>query len=560
VTGAFHQTYDPVAGSVLLSALVAALPLVVLAVLLAVVRAAPWKSAVAGAATAFALAWLVWRMPLGLALSAATHGMAFGLWPISWVCLNAVFFYNLTVASGDFDVIRRSLARLTEDRRIQALLVAFCFGALIEGIAGFGAPVAISASMLAGLGFEPLAAAVLALVANTAPVAFGSIGIPITTLGGLLAPILGRDVAETTHALSSMVGRQLPFFSLAVPAYLVVLLAGWRKTVGVLPAVLATGLSFAAVQFAASNFLGPELTDILASLASLGALALLLRVWKPREVWRGDGQASSAKEERRDPPARVLRAFGIYAILVLVVLGLQVAGSGLKNVKLELPWPGSYETVNGQAVSVVHREPPITAASTPYPLAYRLDFLSSAGSLVLMASGVAFLVMVAFGAPPAAFGITFARTLRQLKLPIVTIAFILSIATVMNYAGMTSSMALALAATGALFPFFSAFIGMLGVFLTGSDTSSNTLFGPLQATTAKVAGLDPILMAATNSSGGVMGKMISPQNLSVGAAGVGAVGREGEIFRRVIGHSLVLTSLMGLLAMLQAYVVPWMVP
>jgi glycolate permease/lactate permease len=562
VPGAFHQGYDPVGGSIVLSALVAGLPLVVLALLLAVVRAAPWKAAVAGATTAFALAWLVWRMPLALALSAATHGMAFGLWPISWVCLNAVFFYNLTVASGDFDVIRRSLARLTEDRRIQALLVAFCFGALVEGIAGFGAPVAISASMLAGLGFEPLAAAVLALVANTAPVAFGSIGIPVVTLGGLVAPILGRDVASTTQALSSMVGRQLPFFSLLVPAYLVVLLAGWRRMVEVLPAVLAAGLSFAVVQFAASNFLGPELTDVLASLASLGAVALLLRVWKPREAWRGEGrEAAVTRDERRDPSARVVRAFAIYGLLVLVVLGGQAAASaGLRNVRWETPWPGSYATLDGRAEPLVHREPPIAPPASPYPLSYRLDFLTSAGSLVLVASAVAFLVMLAFGAPRAAFGMTFARTLRQLKLPIVTIAFILSIATVMNYSGMTSSMALALAATGVLFPFFSSFIGMLGVFLTGSDTSSNTLFGPLQATTAKVSGLDPILTAATNSSGGVMGKMISPQNLSVGAAGVGAVGREGEIFRRVIGHSLLLTSLMGLLAMLQAYVVPWMVP
>jgi lactate permease len=560
VNGAFHQSYDPVAGSVLLSALVAALPLLVLAVLLAVVRAAPWKAAVAGAATAFALAWLVWRMPFGLALSAATHGMAFGLWPISWVCLNAVFFYNLTVASGDFDVIRRSLARLTEDRRIQALLVAFCFGALIEGIAGFGAPVAISASMLAGLGFDPIVAAVLALLANTAPVAFGSIGIPVVTLGGLLAPILGTDVEATTHALSAVVGRQLPFFSVAIPGYLVVLLAGWRKTLEVLPAVLAAGLTFALVQFASSNFIGPELTDILASLASLGAVALLLRVWKPAQVWRGEGNEPAPREERRDPPARIARAFGMYAILVVVVLGLQLASSaGLRNVKLELAWPGASSTVDGRTVPIVHREPPITASSSPYPLTYRLDVLTSAGSMVLVASAVAFLVMVAFGAPPAAFGITFARTLRQLKLPIVTIAFILSIATVMNYAGMTSSMALALAETGVLFPFFSAFIGMLGVFLTGSDTSSNTLFGPLQATTAKVSGLDPILTAATNSSGGVMGKMISPQNLSVGAAGVNAVGREGEIFRRVIAHSLLLTALVGLLAMLQAYVWPGMI-
>ena len=283
----FHQVYDPVSGSVALSALVASLPLVVLAVALAVLRVAPWKAAVVGALTAFALAWLVWGMPLGLAASAFTHGMAFGLWPISWVVVSAVFFYNLTVASGDFDVIRRSLARLTGDRRVQALLVAFGFGALVEGIAGFGAPVAISAAMLAGLGFEPVAAAVLALVANTAPVAFGSIGTPITTLGGLLAPILGRDVASTTHDLSAVVGRQLPFFSVLIPAYLVVLLAGWRRMLEVLPAVLVAGVSFALVQFAVSNLVGPELTDILAALACLGSLALLLRVWKPREVYRG---------------------------------------------------------------------------------------------------------------------------------------------------------------------------------------------------------------------------------------------------------------------------------
>ncbi|HXK11609.1 MAG TPA: lactate permease LctP family transporter [Vicinamibacteria bacterium] len=561
MTGAFHQAYDPVAGSVPLSALVAALPLLVLALLLAVARVAPWKAAVAGAGTAAALAGLVWRMPAVLVASAATHGMAFGLWPISWVCLNAVFFYNLTVASGDFDVVRRALARLTEDRRIQALLVAFCFGALVEGIAGFGAPVAISASMLAGLGFEPVSAAVLALVANTSPVAFGSIGIPVVTLGGLLAPILGRDVASTTRALSSMVGRQLPLFSVLVPAYLVVLLAGFRRTLEVLPAVLAAGLSFAGVQLAASNLVGPELTDILASLASLGALALLLRVWTPAEVWRGGSPTAEPRDERRDPPRRVVRAFAVYAILVLVVLAGQAAASaGLRNVKWEAPWPASYAAVDGRTAPLVHREPPIVAASSPYPLSYRLDVLTSAGTLVLGASAAAFLVMLAFGAPPAAFAVTYAGTLRQLRLPIVTIAFILSIATVMNYSGMTSSMALALAETGFLFPFFSAFIGMLGVFLTGSDTSSNTLFGPLQATTAKVSGLDPILAAATNSSGGVMGKMISPQNLSVGAAGVGAVGREGEIFRRVIGHSLLLTSLTGLLAMLQAYVFPWMIP
>jgi lactate permease len=559
--GAFQQTADPVLGSVAASALVAALPLVVLGYLLAVTRAAPWKAALAGAASAFGLAWLVWRMPLFLAASSATQGMAFGLWPISWVVLNAVFFYNLTVASGDFDVIRRSLARLTADRRLQALLVAFSFGALIEGIAGFGAPVAISAAMLAGLGFEPVTAAVLALVANTAPVAFGSIGIPITTLGGLIAPVLGRDVASTTRDLSAMVGRQLPLVSLVIPAYLVVLLAGWRRMIEVLPAVVVTGASFALVQLAVANFLGPELADILASLASLAALAALLRFWRPRNT---DGHApppGSPTVERRDSAGRVARAYAMYAILVLVVLFGQLASSaGLRDVKWEGPWPGSYTLVEGRPVPLVHRAPPIVSEPRPYPLTYRLDWLSSAGTLVLAAALAAFLVMAAFGTPLRFFPLTWWRTLGQLRLPIVTIAFILSIATVMNYSGITASLALALAATGFLFPFFSAFIGMLGVFVTGSDTASNTLFGPLQATTAKVSALDPILAAATNSSGGVMGKMVSPQNLSVGAAGVGAVGREGEILRRVVVHSLVLTSLVGLVALLQAYVFPWMVP
>jgi glycolate permease/lactate permease len=597
----FHQIYDPVAGSVVLSALVAALPLLVLAILLAVLRVAPWRSAIAGAATAFLLAWTVWGMPLGLAVSAATHGMAFGLWPISWIVLSAVFFYNLSVESGDFDVIRRTLSRLTTDRRIQVLLVAFCFGALIEGIAGFGAPVAITAAMLAGLGFEPVRAAVLSLLANTAPVAFGSLGIPVTTLGGLIAPILERDTQSTTLALSAMVGRQLPFFSVLIPAYLVVLLAGWKKMVEVGPAVLTAGISFALVQFLVANYIGPELTDTLASLASLASLALLLQVWRPRGT--DSGAAGAAHHEGRagahDGGGRVAFAFLTYVILVLVVLIGQVGNfAGLRQTRppwnvtallrcgqagnalcpdpwvtiavpgvrqpvgfpvWELTWPGSSTVEGSSRVPIVRREPPIVPTSSPYPLTFRLDFLAAAGTLVLLAAVIALVPMLARGVPAGAFFVAARKTIKQLRLPIVTIAFILSIATVMNYSGMTSSMALALAATGWLFPFFSAVLGMLGVFLTGSDTSSNTLFGPLQATTAQVSGLNPILTAATNSSAGVMGKMISPQNLSVGAAGVGAVGSEGIIFRQVIGHSLVLTALMGLLAMLQAYVFTWMV-
>lgn len=584
----------------LLSALVASLPPLLLAVMLAVLRVAPWRSAIVGAGAAFVLAWLVWGMPLSLTLAAATHGMAYGLWPICWIVLSAVFFYNLSVESGDFDVIRRSLARLTGDRRIQVLLVAFCFGALIEGIAGFGAPVAITAAMMAGLGINPIMAAVLALLANTAPVAFGSLGIPVTTLGGLMAPMLGSDTQTTTMALSKMVGRQLPFFSLLIPAYLIVIFAGWRRMTEVWPAVFVAGLTFAIGQFVVSNYVGPELTDTLAALLSLASVALLLKVWRPAEDYAGGGAPAVAHDGPPDTSRRVMRAYATYGILVVTVLigqsgnfaGMSsvpppanvtsllrcgqignrmcpdpwlgkpalVDPQGLRFPVWEFSWPGAYRMEGGRPSAVVQREVPVAPKSSPYPLTYRLDFLATAGTLVFLAALLAFVPMFLCGIRPPALTRAFGQTVRQLRLPIVTIAFILSIATVMNYSGMTSSMALALAKTGWWFPFFSAWLGMIGVFLTGSDTASNTLFGPLQATTAGVTGVDPILMGATNSSAGVMGKMISPQNLSVGAAGVGAVGREGEILRRVLVHSLILTTLMGMLAMLQAYVVPWMVP
>jgi len=600
MTDIFRQVYDPVAGSVLLSALVAALPPLLLAIMLAVLRVAPWRSAIAGAVAAFSLAWLVWGMPLPLTIAAATHGMAYGLWPISWIVVSAVFFYNLSVESGDFDVIRRSLSRLTGDRRIQVLLVAFCFGALIEGIAGFGAPVAITAAMMAGLGIAPIMAAVLALLANTAPVAFGSLGIPVTTLGGLLAPMLGSDTQTTTMALSAMVGRQLPFFSLLIPAYLIVIFAGWRRMTEVWPAVFVAGLTFAVGQFAVSNFVGPELTDTLAALLSLASVALLLKVWQPAEDYTGGGAPAVAYDGPPDTGRRVARAYATYGILVVTVLiGQSGNFAGMSTVpppanitallrcgqggnKLcpdpwvgapasvspqavrfpvwEFSWPGAYRMEDGRPAAIVQREVPVSVKSSPYPLTFRLDFLAAAGTLVFLAALLAFVPMLVCGTRPAALSRAFGQTVRQLRLPVVTIAFILSIATVMNYSGMTSSMALALAKTGWWFPFFSAWLGMIGVFLTGSDTASNTLFGPLQATTAGVTGLNPVLMGATNSSAGVMGKMISPQNLSVGAAGVGAVGREGEILRHVLVHSLILTTLMGVLAMLQAYVVPWMVP
>ena len=628
---AFHHVYQPIGGSLALSALVAGIPLYVLFVMLAVLRLPAWLSALVAMLSAAALAMAGWRMPVGLASSATTEGMAFGLWPISWIVLNAVFFHNLTIASGDFDVIRRSLTRLTEDRRVQALIVAFCFGALMEGIAGFGAPVAISAAIMASLGFEPISAAVLALLANTAPVAFGSIGIPIVTLGGLTSAIIGHSAADqtiVTLALSKMVGRQLPIFSVLIPGFLVVVLAGWKRMIQVLPAVLAAGVSFAVVQFLVSNLVGPELTDVIAALVSMATIALLLRVWRPGEIWRFEherpglgGRAAAvprgvgaAVAQLVDPPGRVARAYLMYVVLVVVILIGQMgnlpffSGSPPNNPKNALhppanvtadfkcgapafklctvpwigptiaqdaqafkfpywsfQWPGSYTTVKGKPSPQIFREPPIVGKSTAYPLTFNWDFLAAAGSLVLYASIVAFLIMAARGARLGVFFRTYGRTLRQLALPIVTIALILGIAQIMNYSGMTSTLALFMAKAGFFFPFASAFIGWLGVFLTGSDTSSNTLFGPMQALTAKqilVSGghLSPVLTAGTNSSGGVMGKMISPQNLSVGAAGVNRVGAEGDIFRRTIGYSLILVALVGIVAMIEAYVIPGIIP
>ncbi len=637
---AFQQTYQPVLDSILLSALVAGLPLYVLFVMLAVLRLPAWLSALAAMLTAALLSWWIWGMPFGITVGTATEGMAFGLWPISWIVLNAVFFHNLTVASGDFDVIKRSLTRLTTDRRLQALLIAFSFGALLEGIAGFGAPVAITASILASLGFEPVSAAVLALLANTAPVAFGSIGIPVVTLGGLVAPILHKDVTATTLALSAMVGRQLPLFSVLIPGYLIVVLAGWRRMREVLPAVLVTGISFAIVQFLVSNFVGPELTDILAALVSMGCLALLLRFWRPAEVWLFPSESTATPGVRRvagasggpvrpepdlpgaaaarggspfdavDSPRRIFQAYSMYVLLVVVILVGQMGNlpfwsghpvgdpktalAAPANITADLKcgtplfklcpqpwfgpdpakdrqafkfpdwnfyWPGTYELNAKKApVSLIFREKPVVTKSTAYPLNFDWNFLAAAGSLVLYAGLIAFLLMRAFR-QRVNFIAVYAKTLRQLALPIATIAMILAIAQLMNYSGMTASLAIALSKTGFIFPFVAAFLGWLGVFLTGSDTSSNTLFGPLQAQTAQQLGnVSPILTAGTNSSGGVMGKMISPQNLSVGAAGVNQVGAEGAIFRRVIGYSLILTSAVGVVAMIEAYVIPAIIP
>ncbi|HEX2729218.1 MAG TPA: lactate permease LctP family transporter, partial [Rubrobacteraceae bacterium] len=511
------------------------------------------------------------------------YGAAFGLFPIIWIVINALFLHNLTVETGVFDVVRESLASLTTDRRIQALIIAFAFGALLEGIAGFGAPVAITAAVMASLGFNPLYAASIALLANTAPVAFGSLGVPVITLGGLVAPIVGNEnVGFVTDQLSAMVGRQLPLFSVIVPGFMIYVMAGWRGMTQVMPAVLTAGISFAVTQFFVSNFIGPALVDVLAALVCLGAMVLLLRVWQPRTTWRFDhesdvdsegaaaGEAPQAYESETGTGGEgsgsaagisTFRAFLPYIILVVVVVISRIGDlfpnlpAALNVTELlnlatfEIPWPG----LNEQVIRIA----PIVSEPTPYPAIFVLNLLSAAGTVVLFASIIAGFAMGAgLGTQLRVYG----RTLDQLKLAIVTVAMILAIAFVMNYSGATSTLGLAFAGTGLLFPFFSAFIGWLGVFLSGSDTSSNSLFGPMQTVTAQQLNIPPALAGATNSSGGVMGKMISPQNLTVGASAIDQVGREADIFRMTIRWSLLLTVAMGILAMIQAYVIPWIIP
>jgi len=582
----FTQNYTPL-GNVYVSAIFAAIPIVIILVMLGILRTAAHWAAFAGLVSSLLLAILFYAMPAGLALSSAVLGSLFGLWPIVWIVINALYLHNLTVETGKFDIVRNSLANLTTDRRIQALIIAFAFGALLEGIAGFGAPVAITAAILASLGFNPLYAAAIALLANTAPVAFGSLGVPITTLGGLVAPIVGGDQSEVTNALSAMVGRQLPLFSLIIPGFMVFVMAGWRGMIQVMPAVLTAGLSFAVGQGLAANFLGPVLVDVLAALFALAALYALLQVWQPQTTWRfpdepeeepqaeapaggrpspgpasGFAASSPSVDPRGSGSGTTFRAFLPYIILIVIVVLSRITDlfPGAKGTWFDIPgflnkatftfsWPG----LDG----LVTRVPPITNEPANYAAEFTWNILSAAGSVVLIAAIIAGLVM---GAGPGILLRVYGQTLDQLKLAIVTIALILGIAYVMNYSGATSTLGLAFAATGFFFPFFSAFIGWLGVVLTGSDTSSNALFGPMQVITAQSVGVEPALAGATNSSGGVMGKMISPQNLSVGASAIGQVGREPDIFRLTFKWSLILTVAMGILAMIQAYVIPWIIP
>jgi lactate permease len=556
------QVYDPF-GSPWLSTLMAAGPIVVLLGLLVIGQSAP-RAAVAGLAVALAVAVLGYGMPTTAAVSAAAYGACFGLLPIGWIVLAAVFLFHLTVHSGQFEVVKHSVAAVSPDRRMQALLIAFSFGTFVEGAAGFGTPVAISAALLIGLGFSPLYAAGLALLANTSPVAFGALGTPITTL----AKISGLD----EMALSQMAGRQLPFFSLIVPAWLVATMSGWRGVVGCWPAILVCGGSFATIQFLAANFHGPTLVDVVGGLGSLIALAVFLRYWQPKEVWRFPDEPPEPANERQDRLTPGAIAYAWAPWVVLSVLVFLWGEPGFRAV-LNGGAPGQPNVLAGtsrQAWSVpgldgrVFRTAPVVElvpggdrAREAEKAVYEFNWLSTTGSGIFIA---AVLSAAWLRISPTSFARQFFDTLVKMRWALATIACMLALAFVTKYSGSDATLGLAFTKTGALYPFFAPLLGWLGVALTGSDTSSNALFGSLQRITAEQLHLDPLLIVASNSTGGVMGKMIDAQSIVVAAVATQQSGGEGRILRFVIMHSIALASLVGLLTLAQAYLWPWMIP
>jgi lactate permease len=566
-----YHPYHPI-----LSTALAALPVVLLLGLLATGRVSAHVAALAGLVTAVLMAvfvftpdeagkadWgvLAWG---GTMLAAAGHGAAFGLFPIGWIVLTAIFLYSLTVDTGQFEIVKHSVASLSGDRRIQALLIAFCFGAFVEGAAGFGTPVAISAALLMGAGFRPLHAAGLALIANTSPVAFGALGTPITTLADITCPAHIDDKHLWAQEISKMAGRQLPFFSLIVPAWLVWTMSGWRGVRGVWPALVVCGGSFALVQFLVANLVGPALVDVAGGLISLGALALFLRFWQPAQTWQFPGEAAPPERKAVSPHSRgqIWRAWVPWLLLSVFVF---LAGE--RHVRAWLNGVSSFEFTVDALHLHIHRAPPVVPKITPEKAEYSLNWLSATGTAIFAAAVLSALWL---GVAPVRFVRVFARTCYRMRWPLFTIACMLALAHVTRYSGMDGTLGLAFTETGTLFPFFAAMLGWLGVALTGSDTSSNALFGSLQKITAERlsdSGILPLgqtqavlLLATANSTGGVMGKMIDAQSIVVSAAATGQPGQEGAILRFVFWHSLVLAALMGLLVMAQAYLWRWMIP
>ena len=581
----YRPVLDAVSGSLALTALVAMLPLLTLFLLLGVARMTAWKAALISLGVSLVVAVFAYSMPAGQALDAGLEGAVFGFFPILWIVINAIWIYRMTVETGHFDVLRRSFAKVSDDQRIQAVIIAFCFGALLEALAGFGTPVAITSVMLIALGFKPIKAAVVALVANTAPVAFGALAIPITTL----ATVSGQP----EHTLSQIVGRQTPLLAVFVPMALVFIIDRWRGVRATLPATLTCGVTFAFTQFAVSNYVSTQLTDIIASLAAAASVVLLLRVWRPSDsyvekpetatatsagntsggtrpgsgdlsapaliataanregypVAQGTGTATeTAAEDINHPDTRtdVFKAYAPYLIIIVVFALAQVPPirDALAATTVKFQWPGLHlQSASGKPSKVP---------------TFTLNWLAAGGTLLILAG----LISIPFlGVSLAKAFQAYLDTYRQLKFAIITVMAVLALAYVMNSSGQTATLGLWMAGAGAAFAFLSPILGWLGVGVTGSDTSSNSLFGALQVSAATKAGLSPALMAAANSSGGVLGKMISPQNLAIAAAAVGMSGKEGDIFRKVIGWSLGFLVLMCLLVFLQSTaVLSWMLP
>jgi lactate permease len=562
------QVYTPL-GNLYLSALVAALPVVVLLGALAFFHVKAHWAALMGLAVALLVALFVYRMPAAMAGQTAIMGAAFGLFPIGWIVLNAIFVYDISVRTGKFEVVKDTVAGLAGDRRIQVLLIGFSFGAFIEGAAGFGTPVAISAAMLIGLGFKPLPAAGLALIGNTAPVAFGALGTPVLTL----SKVTGLDV----HLLSAMVGRQLPFFSVIVPFWLVWAMAGFKGVKEVWPACLVAGVTFAIPQFWWSNHVGPELVDIVAAIISMGCTYLLLLFWQPRRIWRfadepalAPGMATAGPRSlgaAAATPHKYTAGEAFMGWLPWIVLSVFVFVWGLTITKTSLgqlhtwawkggfaprpslDWPGLH--------NLVVKTQPVVSKPTKEAAVYSFNLLSATGTSILLAGIVSGLLLKMSLLDLAR---TYLNTLKRVRYSLLTIAAMLALGHVTRYAGSDATMGLAFASTGALFPFFSPMLGWLGVALTGSDTSSNVLFGNLQVVSAHQIGMSPILAAASNSSGGVMGKMIDAQSIVVAGVATGQQGHEGSILRYVFWHSLVLALLVGVLVVLQMYVFPGVIP
>lgn len=562
----WQQIYDPM-GNIWLSSAIALIPIIFFFLALAVFRL---KGSVAGTITvvlALLVALFLYQMPVTLALSSAIYGFFYGLWPIAWIIIGAVFLYKVTVKTGQFDIIRSSILSLTEDQRLQMLLVGFAFGTFLEGAAGFGAPVAITAALLVGLGFKPLYAAGLCLIVNTAPVAFGAMGIPII--------VAGQVSGVETHAISQMVGRQLPFIVPIVLVWIMAIMDGWRGVRETFPAIVVGGGSFAIAQFLTSNYIGPELPDITAAIASLVSLTLLFKVWQPKHIFRFENQVDG-KNQMGDntsvsaplptthySPAQIIKAWMPFVILTAMVSLWSIKPFKDLFVKGKDGHPDGALVDMVMSINVpylhnaVQKLPPVVTKITDYAAIYKFDWFSATGTAIMLAAIIS-IVMLKMR-PKQALS-TFGETINELRTPIYSIGMVLAFAFIANYSGLSATLALALAHTGKAFTFFSPFLGWLGVFLTGSDTSANALFAALQATTARQIGVPEVLLVAANTSGGVTGKMISPQSIAIACAATGLVGKESDLFRFTVKHSIIFTIMMGVLVTLQAYVVPWMIP